>query len=247
MSTAGAKRSKRMTGYERKQAILKAAAPVMAHSGLHGASVREIALAAGVSEALLYKHFPSKQALYDEALASARQYSQFTIARFATLTPSTESFVLLTYATIDFILCGFPGRTAQEHAADRLVFQSLLDDGAYAHTVFADTAANWMDYVVASYQAAIAAGDIVELAIEPAHRFRFVQQLGMALRLSHLPGVPAFDYACGKRDLADQAVLFSLRGVGLSDEAIGEYFHPKRLRATLDSIFPEETPQRRRL
>jgi AcrR family transcriptional regulator len=229
-----------MSAPERKAAILEAAAPVIAQAGLHGASVREIAEAAGVSEALLYKHFPSKQALYEEALASARQFSQFTIARFATLTPSTASFVLLTYATIDFILFGFPGRRSRDHAADRLVFQSLLDDGAHARAVLADTAANWMDYVVASYQAAIAAGDIVELPIPPAHRFRFVQQLGMALRLSHLPDRPAFDYAGGKRELADQAVLFSLRGVGLSDRAIREHFDPRRLQAALGRLFPEE-------
>jgi AcrR family transcriptional regulator len=240
MSTARIKRPKRLSAYDRKQAILRAAGPVIAQAGLHRASVREIALAAGVSEALLYKHFPSKQALYDEALASARQFSQFTIARFVKLTPSTESFVLLTYATIDFILFGFPGHGAHERGADRLVFQSLLDDGLYARTVFADTAANWMDYVVASYQAAIAAGDVVELPIEPAHRFRFVQQLGMALRLSHLPERPAFDYAGSKRGLADEAVLFSLRGVGLSDQAIRQHFRPKHLRATLDALFSEE-------
>lgn len=228
-----------MKAAERKRSILAAAAPLIAQSGLNGASVREIALAAGVSEALLYKHFPSKQALFDEALDSARQISRFTISRFATLEPGTESFVLLTYATIDFILFGFPGRMAHEHDTDRLVFQSLLDDGRHARAVLADTAANWMDYVVASYQAAITAGDIVELAIEPLHRFRFVQQLGMALRLSHLPEPPAFEYRGSKRDLAEQAVLFSLRGVGLTDRAIARYFHPRRLQTALDVLFPE--------
>lgn len=240
MSTARPPRSKRMTADQRKQAILRAAAPVLAQSGLRGASVREIAEAAGVSEALLYKHFPSKQALYDETLARARQFSQFTIARFATLTPGTESFILLTYATIEFILFGFPGSSAAQAGTERLLFQSLLDDGTLARAVFADTAANWMAYVSASYEAAAAAGDIVELPIEPPHRFRFVQQLGMALRLSHLPERPAFDYAGSKRELADQAVLFSLRGVGVSDEAIREYFKPKQLRTKLAALFPSD-------
>lgn len=238
MSVARSKQSRRMTADQRRRAILEAAAPIIAQVGFHGTSVREIASAAGVSEALLYKHFPSKQALYDEALATARQLSQFTIARFATLSPGTESFVLLTYATIDFILVGFPGQTPHERGADRLVFQSLLDDGAYARTVFADTAAAWMDYVVASFRAAVAAGDIVELAIEPAHRFRFVQQLGMALRMSHLPSPPAFEYAGSKRDLADEAVLFSLRGLGMTDRAIAAHFQPKQLRGRLDALFP---------
>jgi AcrR family transcriptional regulator len=243
MSTARKARPKRMTADQRKKTIVRAAASVIGQAGRHGASVREIALAAGVSEALLYKHFPSKQALCDETLALARESSKFTIERFATLTPGTESFVLLTYATIHFILFGFPGRDSEQDGADRLLFQSLLDDGALARAMFADTAANWMEYVWASYQAAIEAGDVVELPSEPLHRFRFVQQLGMALRLSHLPGPPAFDYSGTKHRLADDAVLFSLRGVGVSDDAIREYYQPEKLRAALDGLFPKE-PQR---
>lgn len=229
-----------MTAEERKRAILAAAAPVIAQSGLRGASVREIAEAAGVSEALLYKHFPSKQALYDEAIAAAREFSKSTIDRLAQLEPGTGSFVLLTYATIDFTLFGFPGRRLEEQGAARLVFQSLLGDGEHARIMLADTAANWMDYVLASYQAAIAAGDIAELAIPPAHRFRFVQQLGMALRLSHLPDTPAFEYAGDRRELADQAVLFCLRGVGLTERAIAEHYDPARLRRALAELFPEQ-------
>ncbi len=239
MATA---RPKRMTADERKRAILRAAAPVMAQAGLRGASVREIAEAAGVSEALLYKHFPSKQALYAEALVEARQLTQFTITRFATLTPGIESFVLLSYATIEFILFGFPGERGKETGSQRLFFQSLLHDGEHARHVLADTAANWMGYVFASYQAAVASGDIVELPGEVALRFRFVQQLGMALKLSHLPDPPALAYQSTVRELADQAVQFSLRGVGVTNAAIQQHFQPEALRTRLAELFPESTP-----
>src|SRR5262245_14394591 len=124
MTLSGNQRSKRMKAADRKQAILRAAAPIIARSGLRGTSVRDIASAAGVSEALLYKYFPSKQALYDEAADAARVSSRFTIARFSTLTPGNESFVLLTYATIHFIMFGFPGRKAHERGTERLVFRS---------------------------------------------------------------------------------------------------------------------------
>ncbi len=229
-----------MSAVARRAAILRAAGGVIARAGINGASVREIASAAGVSEALLYKHFPSKAAIYDEALAMARGSSQFTISRFATLPPNTESFVLLAYATIEFIMFGFPGRGEEQYGTWRLMFQSLLDDGVHARHIMSDTAAAWKEHVVANYAAAVAAGDIVELAIEPANRFRFVQQLGVALRLSHLPDSPALEYEGTKRDLADQAVLFTLRGLGLRDEAIARYFDPDRLQARLAELFPRE-------
>jgi hypothetical protein len=90
-----------------------------------------------------------------------------------------------------------------------------------------------------SYAAAVSAGDVVELPIPPWHRFRFVQQLALALRLSHLPEEPAFEYEGTKRELVDQAVLFSLRGLGLADASLKRYFDPPRLRSRLDALFDE--------
>ena len=58
----------RLDSDERRQAIVDAAVPLFARKGFSGATTRELAEAAGVSEALLYRHFPSKQLLYSEIL-----------------------------------------------------------------------------------------------------------------------------------------------------------------------------------
>ena len=118
-----------------------------------------------------------------------------------------------------------------------LVLFRFAAAGKPLHRRFAETAAAWMDYVVQSFDAAVAAGDVVAMAVEPAHRFRFVQQMAMALRLSHLPQRPAFEYAGSKRDLTDQAVLFALRGLGLTDRALARYYQPRHLQSTLDALF----------
>ena len=57
-----------MTGDERRDAILDAARTVFARRGYHGASTADIAVAAGCSEPMLYKHFASKQGLFVAAL-----------------------------------------------------------------------------------------------------------------------------------------------------------------------------------
>src|SRR5262245_58247017 len=52
-----------MSGPERREVILRAAREVFARHGFHGAGTAAIAAAAGCSEAVIYRHFPSKKAL----------------------------------------------------------------------------------------------------------------------------------------------------------------------------------------
>ena len=59
---AGTRR--RLTAVERREAILAAATAVFAERGYNGASVDDVATAAGVSKALIYEHFPSKKDLH---------------------------------------------------------------------------------------------------------------------------------------------------------------------------------------
>ena len=68
--TASAPRP-RLTAVQRREAILAAAKRVFGQAGYHQATTREIAAAAGVSEALLYQHFPGKRHLFEELVASA--------------------------------------------------------------------------------------------------------------------------------------------------------------------------------
>jgi len=60
--------SQRLSGPERRESILSAAQGLFADKGLHGVSVDEIARAVSVSPAILYRHFNSKQALYEAVL-----------------------------------------------------------------------------------------------------------------------------------------------------------------------------------
>ena len=64
MKPLSTKSVKKLTGDERRAAIIKAVQQVFAEKGFDGTTTRELAVAAGVSEALLFKHFPNKEALY---------------------------------------------------------------------------------------------------------------------------------------------------------------------------------------
>ncbi|MFL5826209.1 MAG: TetR/AcrR family transcriptional regulator [Thermoleophilaceae bacterium] len=58
----------RLSGAERRAAILDASMEVFARRGFHGSSIDEIARAAGISKALIYEHFPSKKDLHNSLL-----------------------------------------------------------------------------------------------------------------------------------------------------------------------------------
>lgn len=59
----------RLRAEVRRAEIIKAAASLFAGKGFSGTKTREIAAQAGVSEALIFKHFPSKEDLYAAILA----------------------------------------------------------------------------------------------------------------------------------------------------------------------------------
>lgn len=60
--------STRLSGPERRLSILREAQRLFADKGFHGVSIDDIARAVNVSPAILYRHFESKQELYDAVL-----------------------------------------------------------------------------------------------------------------------------------------------------------------------------------
>lgn len=65
----------RASSSERQASLISAAATLFATNGFTGTTTKQIAKAAGVSEALLFKHFPTKRALYTAILAEKAHYS----------------------------------------------------------------------------------------------------------------------------------------------------------------------------
>jgi AcrR family transcriptional regulator len=60
--------AKRLKAAERRATILAVAKVLFSDKGYHGVAVDDIARRLGVSPAILYRHFPSKEALYEEVL-----------------------------------------------------------------------------------------------------------------------------------------------------------------------------------
>src|SRR5580692_10051996 len=91
----------KLSGEARRADIIKAVRRVFAERGFDGTTTRALAVAAGVSEALLFKHFPNKEALYaamQHSCCNERDSGQ--IERLKALEPSASTLVLLVHTFV---------------------------------------------------------------------------------------------------------------------------------------------------
>jgi AcrR family transcriptional regulator len=83
-----------VTAEETRERLLNAAADVFAERGYDGTRVADIASAAGVSNAALYAHFPSKAQLLVEALRSRGPHLLSDVIRTDPDRPLTEALLV---------------------------------------------------------------------------------------------------------------------------------------------------------
>ncbi len=75
----------RMTGKARRDAIITTAIGMFSERGFRGVTTRELSAAVGVSEPVLYQHFPSKRDLYAAIIERKIEQSASLRERFAAL------------------------------------------------------------------------------------------------------------------------------------------------------------------
>jgi AcrR family transcriptional regulator len=89
-----------MPAAERRTQIVSSARDMFVRYGYSGTRTRHIAEAAGVTEAVLYQHFPSKEALFEEAIVSV-------------LTRTRSNIIMHTRAVAEAALRGDADETAE--------------------------------------------------------------------------------------------------------------------------------------
>lgn len=226
----------RLTAEARKQEIIRAARPLFAEHGFKGTSVRRIAEAAKVSEALLYKHFPHKEALYQELFKYSLRQIDIVMKRLKDLKAGSETIVIMVYAVYLLILIEMPGRAAEQRSFERLLFHSLLDDAGFARALFRVYHDKYMDIFTESLVIAIRQGDVVTMPVSDENRVWFAHHLAMGLDLCFLTGSSAYGCRLTRDELVNEGVIYSLRGMGMTDEAIRRYFKPDKLREYVMSL-----------
>jgi len=220
----------RLSAVARKEAIVEAVQDVFAEKGFDGTTTRELAKAAGVSEALLYKHFPSKESLYAAMLDGCAKGPTFAEAsRILELEASTSTLVVMVHFMISHYVLGRPG-DRHRAALNSLLVRSLLGDGEFVRLMHKKLAAAWLKKFEACLQAAARAGEMREVPIRHDLCVWLVQHVAFSLMLHLQPKVPAVNYKVSREELVSQATWFGLLGIGIKEEAVRRYYSPKALR-----------------
>jgi AcrR family transcriptional regulator len=218
--------NERLSCEDRRARILEGVRKIFARKGLEGATTRELAKEAGVSEALLYKHYPSKEALYQAMLTSCGSEFEGEMDRITALEASTSTLVLLVHFQLSNLIKLNKGPDMD--ILMRLYLRSLTEDGTFARVANKEKMGRYLDKAEQCIKASVAAGDIVDSPVPPRQRALFAHRLGFMMMTNYLPPTPVADY--GSRDeLIEDVVWFVLRGIGLKEEVIKRHYNPRAL------------------
>ena len=224
-----------MSASDRREAIVAAAVPLFAERGFLAVTTKEIARAAGISEALLYRHFDSKEAVFTAIQDHCVSRATEPVETLRRLPDDTNTLVLCVFALMWKIQSG-PGPGEQDMC--RLQYRSMLADGHFAAEFIARTSAPWVEKMRRCLVAAIDAGDITTTLDDAELGVWLGEHVSVAARLYALSGRQIVEYPGDSDRLIERSVAFCLRGLGLTPEAIATHYQPDKLKLLLEKNSP---------
>jgi AcrR family transcriptional regulator len=120
----------RLAAKERSRDIVRATIDLFARRGSEGATTRDIAGAAGVSEALVFKHFPTKDSLYRAVLLSKIEEAERFLPLDGSLDELDDERFFLKIAT------AFVVRSRRDDSFLRLLLHSALEGHSLARQFY---------------------------------------------------------------------------------------------------------------
>lgn len=155
----------RFSAEDRRQQILQVATELFASKGYEGATTREIAKRAKVNEAIIFRHFPTKEELYWAVIESKCQISakkSFLAEVLGSDRPVRDTFVALA----ETILL----RREKDQTLTRLLLFSALENHRLSHRFFQSYVADYYEILGDYIQQRINSGQFRKLDPQLAAR-----------------------------------------------------------------------------
>jgi AcrR family transcriptional regulator len=211
----------RLLGDHRKDSIVQAAMPLFARKGFKGTTTKDIARCAEVSEALIYKHFPTKELLFQEIQANCCLKFTELAALFNTIEDSLSGLRMVVQVMAEVILDegASAGPSQDRRIFHRLMLQSVIDDGDFAREFFRQRSSLFINKIEACLRKAslhYAATLPVDLGAQRSQAL-FCHNVLVMTALHHLPDCPVVDYQQTRAGIIASAVKFCLGGLGVPE------------------------------
>jgi len=143
----------RVSAADRREQILEAAAGLFAQQGLHGTTTKQISERTGVTEALIFRHFASKEELYwaviERKIRSAQPAERLR-ERLRTKGSDLEVFSAVAADILE--------RRAKDQTLSRLLLYSALENHELSHRFFGTYIAECYGVLTEYARKAVAAG-----------------------------------------------------------------------------------------
>lgn len=210
--------------------------PVFARQGFAGTTTKQLAAATGVSESLLYKHFPSKQALYEAIQESVCGSLNPALQHIQHLPNGAETLALIVFAMMDQMLHGNRQQNYNPHDFDRIMFQSYLSDGEFASLVHQLTFAKILPKFKACLKQATADGDAMQTPGTADFKLWQCHHL-VAFMCIGRQHPDLFSYSINSSRTFQETFRFLLAGIGLQQPAIERVADTSALASRLKGLF----------
>jgi AcrR family transcriptional regulator len=195
----------RVSGEERRRQIIEAATTLFSRKGFRGTTTREIARAVGVSEAMLFKHFATKEELY-AAIIEAKSHVEQVVGTLVGAAERGDDAVVLRTLAREMI-----ARTRTDPALMRLTFFSALEGHALSDMIFRSRVQQLDDFLSRYIARRIAAGAFRDVDPRQA-AWNFSGMVGYHIQRQELFGQKPPRHLTSDRAVEEMVQLF-LNGV----------------------------------
>ncbi|MGK0367956.1 MAG: AcrR family transcriptional regulator [Thermoproteota archaeon] len=215
---------KRLSAQDRKNSIIKASIPFFAQNGYKSTTTKEIAHAAGISEALLFKYFASKENLYQKIQIQLCHKSQSLAQNLTQMDAGVDKLIISVTVLAYSILMGFDDQEEFE-LTHKLILNSLSSEGVFAKEFFDNHFVPWIPYIKENLNFCNDQDHFYEDFKVDDFDIWIWQHLFYGIAQYNFKESDFFKYEIKMNELLERSILFCLRGMGLKNEIIKEHYN----------------------
>ncbi|WP_372364435.1 TetR/AcrR family transcriptional regulator [Candidatus Uabimicrobium sp. HlEnr_7] len=230
------KMKRRYSKQQRRTMILEAALICFAQKGYNGATTKDIAAQANVSEALLYKHFSNKMAIYKALNDFCTEEGGVVGSIIINQENSIFAFISSVYFLMYVVVFATPPKRKYKNFSHRLFAYSILEDGQLIERFHETSILPCIAAINQYYNYLKSQDNIVVTCASTQNLIWCVYSVAAMMTIFDLSD-KHLAYEGNLKEAFHDAVIFSLRGLGLKEKIINEHYQSQKLEQYIEQLF----------